>query len=255
MVSGSLTAELSNILNRPEHLVDFLATALPAQSSYFIQIVIVALVLNIGLELLRVFPLGMAFIGEVMVRLRCINPDNPKWQDYIRPLDNPYEFEHSKILANTVVLFFLIFFVYTVVAPISNFFLAIGFLLLESTYRYQFYHNYAATPDSGGKLWRGFIDMVHLGMVIAQLTLIGLLLLKKSFYAVCGFGPLLAITSVFIWHVHTTRFRVTEYLPCRECIQIDRNHVVYGLDLGILRSQYLQPSIRKATLFVYQSST
>ena len=37
-LSGSVTAELSNILDNPEDIVSILANSLPAQSSYFMQV-------------------------------------------------------------------------------------------------------------------------------------------------------------------------------------------------------------------------
>ena len=235
-------------MNKPDNLVDFLANSLPAQSSYFIQIVIVAMVFNMGMELLRVYPLGMALLRKVMTRVGFPDPEEIKLtKGYFRPLDDPYEFEHAKVLANTVVLYFMVLFVYTVVSPLSNFFLAVCFLMMESGFRYQFYHNYPAIPDSGGELWKGFIHMIHTSMIIAQLTLIGLLLLKKSFYAVSGLGPLLAITFVFIYYTNTSRFKVTKHLPSRECVSIDRkNQENGGVDFSFARQQYLQPSIRTA---------
>ena len=37
-ISGSISAELTNMLNEPDQIVNFLANALPAQSNYFLQV-------------------------------------------------------------------------------------------------------------------------------------------------------------------------------------------------------------------------
>jgi hypothetical protein len=37
-ISGGITAELSNMLENPESILDLLANSLPAQSSYFLQV-------------------------------------------------------------------------------------------------------------------------------------------------------------------------------------------------------------------------
>lgn len=229
---------------------------MPAQSNYFMQIVIVTLVLNMGVELLRVYPLGMALIGKLYAKMGGTDPGGARTcKSFIRAIDDPYEFEHAQILANTVVLYFMVFFVYTVVAPICNFCLVICFLLLESGYRYQFYHNYPKTPDSGGKLYKKFIHMIYSAMLIAQLTLIGLLLLKRSFYAVYGFGPLLAMTVLFICYVSSTKSYATKYLPSLECKRLDRHRQeTSGMDFGFLREQYLQPSIKEATQQINRTS-
>lgn len=207
------------------------------------------MVFNMGMELTRIYPLGMALLRKILIRLGIPDPEESVLtKGFIRPLHDPYEFEHAKVLANTVVLYFMVLFVYTVVAPLSNIFLAVCFLLLESGYRYQFYHNYPPTPDSGGKLWIGFIHMIHASMIVAQLTLIGFLLLKKSFYAVFGLGPLLVITVVHIWNTNITRFHVTKHLPSRDCLREDQKirYENSGSDFAFVRRKYMQPSIRKA---------
>ena len=206
------------------------------------------MVYNMGMELLRIYPIGMAAVRRAIIWMGFPDPEESELlKGYFRPLDDPYEFEHAKVLANTVVLYFMVLFVYTVVAPLSNFFLAVCFLLLESGYRYQLYHNYPPTPDSGGKLFKNFIFMMFACMVIAQLTLIGFLLLKQSWYAVSGLGPLLGITAVFIWYILLTKIQATKHLPSSECIQADRKQrATGGLDYEFVRHQYLQPSIRRA---------
>jgi Calcium-dependent channel, 7TM region, putative phosphate len=59
-------------------------------------------------------------------------------------------------------------------------FLLLCFLLLESGYRYHFIHNVKPTPDSGGKLWPGFIRVLIASQLIGQCTLFGLLVLKRT---------------------------------------------------------------------------
>jgi hypothetical protein len=60
---------------------------------------------------------------------------------------------------------------------------------LESGYRYHFIHNQKPSPDSGGKLWPGFINVIIASQLIGQCTLFGLLVLKRT-----GKYPVMNIT-------------------------------------------------------------
>jgi hypothetical protein len=109
-ISGSITAQLTNILNEPKKTIDFLANALPAQSTYFLQILLVAMAVNMGTEMLRVQPLGLAFARK-FVGPRLTETERKKRWRFLAPLEDPWEFEHAKILG-TVVLYFMVFLVY-----------------------------------------------------------------------------------------------------------------------------------------------
>lgn len=55
---------------------------------------------------------------------------------FLRPLNDPLDFLHAEIGSNNV-LYFMIYFVYTAMAPLTNWFLAFCFLLMNSAYRYE----------------------------------------------------------------------------------------------------------------------
>lgn len=82
-------------------------------------------------------------------------------------------------------------------------------------------------------------------MIISQLTLIGLLGLKKSPYAGPAMGPLLAITTLFIIFINSKHSKVCEHLPTRDCILKDRENSANGmLDMSFVEGVYLHPSLQ-----------
>jgi hypothetical protein len=86
-------------------------------------------------------------------------------------------------------------------------------------------------------------------MVIAQLTLIGVLILKQSPYAGPLLGPLLAITVLFIIYINSRPSVVAEYLPTRDCILKDSENAAEGApDLDFLKEVYLQPSLQSQSI-------
>jgi hypothetical protein len=154
-LSGTVWAELSNILMNPGEIIDLLARSLPSQSTYFLQILLVNTFLGLSVELLRVFPLFMAWLRR-RVGPNLTEKERNTVHMGMRPLSNPEEFRHAEVFGQAI-LYFMVFFVYSTMAPITSFFLAFCFLLTGSGYRNQFFYNYPTTPDSGGKLWSNFI--------------------------------------------------------------------------------------------------
>ena len=223
-------------------LINLLANALPAQSNYFLQILVVAMVVTMSTELLRVVPLFLALLRRFVGPNLTEKERTKRWK-FLTPLEDPREFEFANN-SGSVVLYFMVYFVYAYLAPICCFFLVVCFFIMETGYRYQFYHNYPPTPDSGGKHWKGFLYIIEAEMIFAQLTLIGFLLLKRSFYAIPFMTPLIACTILFIIYVNRYQLQVTNYLPTSACVKVDN---LYRLqDFEFAKGVYVQPCIAEA---------
>ena len=246
-LSGSIFDELSNIAQDPTLVVDLLANSLPTQSTFFIQLIIVDTAVGLGMELLRVSAVAQASIR------RCIGPNLTEKERNasflgIRPLADPLEFEHDSVMS-TMVLYFLVYFVYATIAPITTFFTGICFFIMGICYRHQFIYIFPTFPDSGGKLWVSFIKIVPISMIIAQVTIIGLLALKRTPVASAMMFPLLVITILFYVYISQQHFRVAEFLPVRDCRAIDRRNTIETMSHDSLRCKYVQPELGEREAF------
>lgn len=97
--------------------------------------------------------------------------------------------------------------------------------------------------------------MMFAGILIGQLTLIGVLLLNEAFYSIPALVPLVIITVLFIIFVHPARMHVARNLPAITCIELDREAEKSILnDYDFLRDQYLQPALKQPLLFPDESS-
>lgn len=231
-------------MENPEELVNLLANSLPAQSSYFIQICFVFTFLLQGLDLIRAYPLGVAFLRRYVFGPRLTAKERRKTWNMFHSLEDPPEFWHAELLAQ-LMLFFVVFFVYTTIAPITSVFLFFCFMICESGYRYHFVHNQKPTPDSGGKLWQGFINVLLASMLIGQCTLFGLLILKKTVFASAALTPLGVITVLFIIFTVPKRNHVATYLPTLKCVAVDKRNKEEGIDVSQFAAhEYLQPALR-----------
>jgi hypothetical protein len=145
-----------------------------------------------GLELLRVYPLGMALLRRFIGPNLTAKERRKRWK-FIYSLEDPPEFFHAEVFSQ-IVLLYVTNFVYATIAPISCTFIFVCYVILESGFRYHFIHNHPTTPDSGGIIFKGFMNVLMVSMLIGQFTLIGYMALKKVFYAIPAMSPLPIMT-------------------------------------------------------------
>ena len=210
-VSGSLIDKIAEMIDSPTMIVELLATSLPQQATYFIQVSFVSMTVSGGLEVLRVVPIAMAVIRS-FVGPKLTEKEKRTTFFGLRPLYDPLEFQHADFTSNAV-FYFMVLLVYSVISPLANFFLAFVFLALGTMLRHQFIYIYPTVPDSGGKIWVNFIKILVTCMLVAEITskwnanyiyihpglvfsllwsiVLGLLGLKKASIATPLFMPLL----------------------------------------------------------------
>lgn len=82
-------------------------------------------------------------------------------------------------------------------------------------------------------------------LLIAELTLAGLLSLKQSTFAGPAMGPLIVITVLFIMFINSRHSHVMKFLPTRDCIEIDQaNKQAGNTDFTFAKDMYLQPTLK-----------
>jgi len=252
-VSGSLISQLTLMAKHPEMVVQLLADSLPNQSVYFIQILLVQTCINLSLELLRVSAIATAFLRS-FVGPKLTEKERRQTFMGIRPFADPSEFEHAEVLSN-IVLYFVVFFVYATLAPVTSIFMFICFAFMGSAYRHQFIFIYPTKPDSGGKLWVQFMGLVPVCLLIAELTIVGFLALKTAPVASVLMIPLLAITILWTLYMKQKHFKATNYLPGFDCVDVDRKNNTEGpMDMSFLKGLYLQPELRDKELYPTNAS-
>ena len=128
--------------------------------------------------------LGLSRIGMGLLRrkfgpnLTARDRDKVLW-GFLRPLSNPKDFKYGKSMSNKLILLFMVYLVYSVIAPLVSFVTALCFALLEVLCRHQFIYVYRPKPDSGGLLFLEFIKILTICLLIAELTGASILLLHE----------------------------------------------------------------------------
>ena len=75
-----------------------LGNSLTTQSSYFIQIVLVYTFLVQGLDLLRVWPVGLAILRRFVGPRLTVKERRRTWK-FVNSLEDPPEFSHAEVFA------------------------------------------------------------------------------------------------------------------------------------------------------------
>jgi len=241
-VSGSIFTALQDIIDDPLSTVDLLATSLPAQASYFMQILLVQTFIGVGVELLRIGPVVVAFIRGKVGPSLTDEERNATWLG-LRPFSDPAPFLHA-IKLYRFVLYFMVLFVYSCMSPIVSYIALLCFGLLTMCYRNQFVYCYPF-KETGGKLWGEFTNIMVVAMLISEIVLTGVLVLKKSIAATVLIVPLIVITSLFKAYIDQQHYFVTKHLPGRRCIEVDRlAHGDPSFDFSFVEGTYIQNALR-----------
>jgi hypothetical protein len=193
-------------------------------------------------------PLVQALLRRYIGPNVSVKERRKSWK-FIHSLEDPPEFKGAETLSQFV-LFFVVFFVYSSIAPITSLFLCACFLICESGYRYNFIHSHYMRADSGGKIWEGFIHVLMSSMIIGLITLMGVLALKGSVYAVPAIAPLLGILIYYMILVFPKRMHVSKNLPALQCVELDRQYNTQdAIDMEFFKRKYLQPALQNPRLF------
>ncbi|KAF4660508.1 hypothetical protein FOL47_007137, partial [Perkinsus chesapeaki] len=251
-IAGSLFASLHELTVDPWGTIqDILGNNLPQQANYFMSFVFVQVGPPLGSELLRYTP----YVKD-LVR-KNIGPrltEKEASQSFLgcSPLGIPVTLDQPKLLS-TVMLFFMILFVYSVTSPIVSFVMAFAFSVMAVVYKNQYCFIYDPSNDTGGQMWTRAMRFVIFCAIVAEITVMAVLAIKEGAVASPLMVPLFVATILFWVYLEQQHFRVAVYLPSKTCVEIDLarsklGDIDYSHWFGDYRQQalkipYLRPEI------------
>ena len=93
-------------------------------------------------------------------------------------------------------------------------------------------------------MWITFMGVVRVSAIIGQLTLYGILALKRIPIAIPLMLPLLIINLLFNLYMEQRHKRIAEFLPSEDAMKIDvQNMKDTDEDFGFLEHKYQQPAL------------
>ncbi|KAG2764508.1 hypothetical protein PC129_g3226 [Phytophthora cactorum] len=219
VIVGTILDSLKEILDQPKKLVSMLGRSMPQQSTFFISYVIVQTGLGLVLELLRVVPLLLSALFALLAPKHTRRERNSPWLG-LRDIAQTDPFDPTNHLADCF-LVLLVTLTFAPIAPLVCYFTWFFFLVAEIVYRRQVLCVYKPTCFALGAYWPRMFKFCIIALVVAQLTLIGILSLKKAATPPIFIIALIVIVLLFNYNVLTLYPPVAKYLPLTDCVRLD----------------------------------
>ncbi|KAL6894492.1 hypothetical protein ACP4OV_008590 [Aristida adscensionis] len=207
VLSGSAISQV-NALSSPKDIPVQLAKAVPEQATFFTTYVLTSGWASLSSELMQLFGLTWNFIRRYVLRRK---------EDSDSVFSFPYHTEVPKVL-----LFGLLGFTCSVLAPLILPFLLVYFFLGYVVYRNQFLNVYCTKYDTGGLYWPIAHNTTIFSLVLTQIICLGEFGLKESPVAAGFTIPLIIITLLFNQYCRKRLLPLFKTLPAQDIIDMDR---------------------------------
>ncbi|KAG0192109.1 hypothetical protein DFQ28_010108 [Apophysomyces sp. BC1034] len=197
------TAFLSTMLDvfyEPAKLLQLLANSLPQGANFFLNYIL----FNSSTHAMELLQLGSQIFGHLCLTLPWVARTPRMLARYTAPWSFPFYYYYpNHILVLVITL------TYSVIQPLVLVFALIYFTLALNTFRHQFAYCYIRRYESGGsRHYRRMARYTSDGLIIFQLTMVGLLYLKGVLAAATALLPLIVFT---VW----TKYKLTQLFGCR----------------------------------------
>ncbi|RUP51121.1 hypothetical protein BC936DRAFT_149778 [Jimgerdemannia flammicorona] len=203
-VASTTFKTLEQILNGgAAEIVNVLATTLPQVAPFFVNYTVLQ-----GMALL---PMQLLLLGNVVtnVFLQLFLCKTPREYAEARA---PWQFNYGFGYPPPLLIFIIVLVYSTISSRILVFgtiYFAVGYLVYKYQLLYVYFHPY----ESAGRAWPIIFPRIIIGMIIFQLTMAGLLLLKKDFTLGVLCIPLVFITFAYKYGMDLAYDKSSKYLP------------------------------------------
>ena len=234
LVSGSVLSSINGIIEQPSSVVSVLAQSVPSVSSFFINFVMLQAMSGFSFELLRLVPL---LLSTYSLHFNVVNENeryelmDPGGLSYVNQYPN-----HLLILIITLTYCSIS----PLVLPFGLLYFAFGYAVMKN----QLMYVYIAKVDSGGLFWPQVFSRSVIGLVVCQLSMIGILGSKLAAAQSTILVPLPFITAYF-WYFYTNKYeRIASLLPIEKAVRNEIQQHSPDFNLHFLLNAYVQKSLR-----------
>ncbi|CAI5519916.1 unnamed protein product [Closterium sp. Naga37s-1] len=207
----SVLQQIQLLLEQPSYVLEILGKSVPSTSGFYLSYVMTSTII-FGVELLRL-PLALfIYLFRVLFTGVAIADREKLWnQGGI----NYHIFFPYQNLVITIGL------VYAVIAPIILpfvcFYSCVGYLV----WKHQIMYVYSYPYQTGGLLWIKFVGHVNAALIIAQVTVIGIFVIKQAYLPAAAAAPLPFVTFYFMALIHAKFTNTFQFLPLELAVDVD----------------------------------
>lgn len=234
VLSGSVISQINTFISNPKDIPRQLAVAVPGQATFFIAYVLTSGWTGLSLEIARLFPLITYFLTR---HCCCKATDDAD----CAPLF-PYHRDIPKVL-----LFGLLGFTYSLLAPLIMPFLLVYFFVGYIFYRNQLLKVYSPRFETAGQFWPIVHNCTIFSLVFMQIIAIGIFGVKKLPFASGWVIPMTVITLLFNDYCRKHFLPIFNRYPAEILIKKDRederNPQMMASFLDSLVNAYRDPAL------------
>ncbi|KAI8348642.1 hypothetical protein BD560DRAFT_410599 [Blakeslea trispora] len=200
----TMAEQLANLAQNPFGIINILSVNLPKASTFFITFVMLQATNQSGQTLLQIVPFILSFVMPLL---------NTTPRDiYNRKKTCPNINLGTLIPSQTVI--FILGLEYGVIAPLILPFVCLFFVLQYFVYLYQFLYVYELSYETAGRAFPRAIRHIYIGLLISQLTLIGLFAIRSGARGQMALMIVCLILTSFALFYYDRAFKpLFKYLP------------------------------------------
>ncbi|XVE55698.1 hypothetical protein DITRI_Ditri03aG0179200 [Diplodiscus trichospermus] len=215
VLSGSVISQLS-VFSSVRDIPTQLAKAVPTQATFFTTYVLSSGWASLSCEVIQLFALLCNVFSKFILRSK------EEASSYCA-LNFPHHTEIPRLL-----LFGLLGFTCSVMAPLILPFLLVYFFLAFLVYRNQILHVYVSKYESGGQFWPIVHNTTIFSLVLTQIIALGVFGIKEAPIA-SGFTiPLILLTLLFNEYCRQRFSSLFTRSPAQVLIEMDRQDEQWG---------------------------
>ncbi|KAI9317419.1 hypothetical protein BX666DRAFT_1619285 [Dichotomocladium elegans] len=186
LLGTTFLSTMLDVLYEPAKVIHLLAKFLPQGANFFLNYIL----FNTSTHAMELLQLGSQLFGHLIFSLPFISSTPRRLARYTKPWSFPFYYYYPNHI-----LVFVIAVTYSVIQPLILIFGLLYFSLALVIFRHQFAYCYVRRYESNGFLYyRRMGSYTSDGLVISQLTMVGLLYLKGVLMAATAVLPILVFT-------------------------------------------------------------
>ncbi|KAI8575369.1 hypothetical protein K450DRAFT_215831 [Umbelopsis ramanniana AG] len=185
LLGTTFLTTIMSVLYSPTSIIQLLAESLPQGANFFLNFIM----FNSCSHAMELAQLGTQLFGRLLILIPCISPTPRVFQRLSSPWSFPYYYYYPNHI-----LIFVIVLTYSIIQPLILLFGLFYFGIALVVFKHQFAYAYIRRYESNGRYYRRMVRYTTDGLLIFQLTMVGLLYLKKAFAPATFVVPLVILT-------------------------------------------------------------
>ncbi|KAI9469016.1 MAG: hypothetical protein EXX96DRAFT_590161 [Benjaminiella poitrasii] len=200
----TIVNEINDLAHNPFGVIDILSSNLPKASTFFITFVMLQSTNQSGQTMLQIVPYLLSYIKPML---------NTTPRDLYNAKRTCPTINLGTLIPSQMVIFVLGL-EYGVISPLILPFVLLFFMIHYFVYLYQFLYVYEIDHETAGRHFPRAIRHIYIGLIISQLTLVGLFAIRPGARGQLALMIITLILTCFALYYYDRAFKpLFKYLP------------------------------------------